>query len=70
MAKKYVALFGKQGTKDFRKVKRARAFAQSKANKTGKTVEIDRVTTYPKARPGQTDFSQRHHAYVKPKRRR
>ena len=69
MAVSYVVLYGKRGVKDgFRKLARAKAWAQTKANKLGKTVDIDKFTTYPKAKAGMVDWSQTHQCYVKPKK--
>jgi len=71
MAISYVVLYGKRGVKDgFRKLERAKAWAQTKADKLGKKVYIDRVTTYPNAKRGMVDWSQRHQCYINPKKRK
>ena len=69
MAKTYVVLYGQRGVKDgFRSRKSAQDYAQKKANSMKKPVTIDRFTTYPKAKAGMTDWSQKHHATVNPKK--
>jgi len=70
MATKYAVLWGQRGVKDFRKLSIAKKFARTKANKSKKKVEIDKIKTYPKARKGETDWSQSHHSYVSPRRKR
>lgn len=67
---KYAVLWGQRGVRSFRKLSRAKSFARAKANKTKKKVEIDKVETHPKARVGQTDWSQSHHSFVSPRKRR
>lgn len=66
MGRRYAVLWGQRGSKGFYKLPRAKEFARKKANKLGKSVEIDRITTYPKAKAGQVDWSQKYYSTVKP----
>ena len=70
MGKRYAILYGKTGVKNFRKRERAVEWGKKKANQTGKAVDLDRITTYPKAKPGMTDWSQKTVATIKPKKKR
>lgn len=70
MGKRYAVLWKKRGVKGFIKLNRAKAFAKTKANKIKAKVSIDKITTYPKAKPGMVDWSQKHYMYVKPKKRK
>jgi hypothetical protein len=67
MGKRYAVLYGANGVKDdFRTLGGAQKFAQAKADSMGKAVEVDKITTYPNARAGETDWSQRAVKTVKP----
>jgi len=71
MAISYAVLYGQRGIKDgFRSKQRALAFAKKKANKTKKSVDLDRITTYPRAKAGQTDWSQTTIKTIKPDRKK
>lgn len=67
MPEKYAVLYGENGVEQFRKKERAEDFAQKKANKMRKSVSIDKIRTYPQAKAGETEFSQRQIKEVKPK---
>jgi len=64
MVKSYVVEWGKTGKKKFRKLDRAESFSQAKANKTGKTVDIDKVVE--KQKPHV--ITRSHYKYIKPKK--
>ena len=65
----YAVLFGQNSVKGgFRKVSTAQKYAQMKANKTRKAVDIDKITRYPLAKRGEMDWSQRTYKTVKPKK--
>ena len=60
----WVCSWGKNGMSPiFKHLKQAKAFAQEKANKTGKQVEIETLVYY---KEGPSDFSQGHCCYVYP----
>lgn len=60
MGIRFAALFGETGTKDFRTRKAAEAFAKKKVlSKRFRSVDVDRIITNPRAKPGEIDFSQR-----------
>lgn len=67
MGVRYAVLYGPHGVKGFNKLKNANRFARKLADRSLQTVEVDKITTYPRAKAGQVDFSQRHHKYVHPK---
>lgn len=70
MGKEYAVLWGKTGYKGFRKLRRAKLFAKLKANKIKKEVEINEITTYPRARVGEVDWSQTYHSSAYPQLRK
>jgi len=70
MAIKYAVLFGVDGVEEFGKLPMARAFAKKKANELGEEVTVDKVTTYPDAKPGQVDWSQKYFTSVKPTKKK
>jgi hypothetical protein len=64
----YAVLWGEEGIRGFRKLPLAKKFAQKKANKLRKKVEIDKIRRFAHAKPGETDWTQSHHSFVKPKK--
>ena len=70
MTTRYAILYGSKGVKDFRKKSNALKFGIKKSNILRKMVYLDKITTYPKARVGMTDFTQRTVKIIKPKRRK
>ena len=66
MGKFYAVLYGQRGAKEFRKLKPAEKFAKQKATIRRERTEIDVIHTYPRAKAGETDWSQSHLKYVRP----
>ena len=65
---RYAVMIGDNDTQGFRSLPRAKLFAQRLANKSGKKVVIDKITDYPNAKVGETDWSQGFLMNVSPKK--
>lgn len=55
----FAVLFGRKGVREFETKEEAIGFAKLKRIVTPGLITIDKITRFPKARPGEIDFSQK-----------